>query len=230
MNGHAAGTRDRYEAVLAQLPIPDDAFVHWGDLRRRYWVLGLRHRRIDGTGGGDAPWRRLYHRLGSWLPGVGGRGIDGNERTDCCTRVSPGSGEPVSSRPRPTPGMSLRLRPRCRYAFLFPDGGLSRRRPGAELSLKLRRRSAPSLRALSWCPPSSISRSYPGDDERTQLDQIVSRQGTQLAASLYLDRRGPDDAPAAFLILAHLGWLLPCQYPRRSFPKGARLWKRSGPS
>lgn len=50
----------------------------------------------------------------------------------------------------------------------------------------------------------------PSYDERSHLDPIVSRQGIQRAAGLYLDGRGPDDAPAAFPMLSDLAWLPPC--------------------
>ena len=47
-------------------------------------------------------------------------------------------------------------------------------------------------------------------EERAHLDPIVSRKGIERAASLYLNGRGPDEAPAAFPMLADLGWLPPC--------------------
>lgn len=50
----------------------------------------------------------------------------------------------------------------------------------------------------------------PSYEERATLDPIVSRKGIQRAASLYLDGRGPSEAPAAFPMLADLGWLPPC--------------------
>lgn len=57
-------------------------------------------------------------------------------------------------------------------------------------------------------------------DERAQLDPIVSRQGIQRAVSLYLNGRGPREAPAAFPMLADLGWL-----PRATVSPKARVVK-----
>lgn len=50
----------------------------------------------------------------------------------------------------------------------------------------------------------------PSYEERARLDPIVSRNGIERAASLYLDGRGPKDAPGAFPMVADLGWLPPC--------------------
>lgn len=50
----------------------------------------------------------------------------------------------------------------------------------------------------------------PSYDERASLDPIVSRKGIERAARLYLDGRGPDEAPVAFPMLSDLGWLPPC--------------------
>ena len=50
----------------------------------------------------------------------------------------------------------------------------------------------------------------PSYDERSHLDPIVSRPGIQRAAGLYLDGRGPGDAPAAFPMLSDLSWFPPC--------------------
>ena len=47
-------------------------------------------------------------------------------------------------------------------------------------------------------------------DERADIDPVVSRTGIQRAAKFYLGGRGPDDAPAAFPMLSDLGWLPPC--------------------
>ena len=51
----------------------------------------------------------------------------------------------------------------------------------------------------------------PSYEEHARVDPIVSRKGIERAASLYLEGRGPDEALAAFPMLADLGWLPPCQ-------------------
>lgn len=46
-------------------------------------------------------------------------------------------------------------------------------------------------------------------DERADIDPIVSRRGTRRNAEFYLDGWGPDDAPSAFPMRSDLGWLPP---------------------
>ena len=52
--------------------------------------------------------------------------------------------------------------------------------------------------------------SNPSFHERASIDPICAQSGTRRNAALYLDGKGPDEAPAAFPMLSDLGWLPPC--------------------
>lgn len=51
--------------------------------------------------------------------------------------------------------------------------------------------------------------SNPSFQERASIDPICAQPGTRRNAALYLDGKGPDEAPGAFPMLSHLGWLPP---------------------
>lgn len=73
-----------------------------------------------------------------------------------------------------------------------------------------RRGAALPGRIVLVSPLVDLTVTNPSYEERAQIDPIVSRKGIQRAASLYLDGRGPDEAPAAFPMLSDLRWLPPC--------------------
>lgn len=52
--------------------------------------------------------------------------------------------------------------------------------------------------------------SNPSFQERASIDPICAQAGSRRNAALYLDGKGPDEAPAAFPMLSDLGWIPSC--------------------
>jgi monoterpene epsilon-lactone hydrolase len=79
-------------------------------------------------------------------------------------------------------------------------------------SLWERHRAEASLPAsvVLVSPLVDLTVTNPSYDDRAHLDPIVSRPGIQRAARLYLDGRGPEEAPAAFPMVSDLSWFPPC--------------------
>lgn len=79
-------------------------------------------------------------------------------------------------------------------------------------SLWERHRAGASLPAsvVLVSPLIDLTVTNPSYDERAHLDPIVTKPGIQRAAGLYLDGRGPSQAPAAFPMLSDLRWFPPC--------------------
>lgn len=79
-------------------------------------------------------------------------------------------------------------------------------------SLWERHQAAASLPAsvVLVSPLVDLTVTNPSYENRAHVDPIVSRAGIQRAARLYLDGRGPEEAPAAFPMLSDLSWFPPC--------------------
>lgn len=203
--------RDGYEAVLMQLPIADDATItaaSYGGVDG-YWVhvTGSSTQRIGVMlhGGGyiigSAKGYRAYaaevsrvtnarvfvpeYRLAPEHPFPAA--VD-----DACAVIAAAIDE---------------VGPQSCFAIGDSAGG------GLTLSclMELHRAEAPIPQCIVLVSPLvDLTVTNPSYEERAHVDPIVSRKGIERAASLYLGGRRPEEAVAAFPMLADLGWLPPC--------------------
>lgn len=203
--------RDGYEAVLTQLPIAADVSV------------------TSATYGGvDGYWVHVAgastQRIGLMLHGGGY--IIGSARgyRAYAAEVSRASSSRVfvpEYRLAPEHPFPAALNDACaviaaaigevgpRSCFVIGDsaGG------GLVLSslMELRAAAAPLPVCIVLVSPLvDLTVTNPSYEERAGVDPIVSRRGIERAAKLYLNGRGPDEAPTAFPMSSDLGWLPPC--------------------
>ncbi|XAS74404.1 alpha/beta hydrolase [Micrococcaceae bacterium Sec5.1] len=203
--------REGYEAVLAQLPIPDDVSIidaTYGGIDG-YWV------HADGASNG---------RIGVMLHGggyiigsaMGYRAYAAEVSRETDARVFVAEYRLAPEHPFPAALEDARnvlaaaideVGPQSVFAIGDSAGG------GLVISslLDLHRAGATLPACIVLVSPlvdlTVTNSSY---EERAHSDPIVSRKGIQRAAGLYLDGRGPEEALAAFPMLADLGWLPPC--------------------
>jgi len=212
---HGGGTledrREGYEAVLAQLPIPEDASITaatYGGIDG-YWVhaAGASAGRIGVMlhGGG--------YIIGS-AKGYRAYAAEVSRATDA--RVFVAEYRLAPEHPFPAALDDARsvlaaaideVGPQSCFAIGDSAGG------GLVISsLWDLHRAGATLpgRIVLVSPLVDLTVTNPSYEERANIDPIVSRNGIQRAANLYLDGRGPDEVPAAFPMLSDLGWLPPC--------------------
>jgi len=203
--------RDGYESVLSQLPIPDGTSV-----------IATSYAGVEGF------WVRAPEakddRIGVMLHGGGY--IIGSARgyRAYAADVSRATGARVfvpeyrlaPEHPFPAAiedalnvlgAAMVEVGPQSCFAIGDSAGG------GLAISSLLERHRAGEplpARVVLVSPLVDLTVTNPSYEERAHLDPIVSRQGIERAAGLYLDGRGPDEAPAAFPMLSDLGWFPRC--------------------
>ena len=203
--------REGYEAMLAQLPIPDDAAItadRFGGVEG-YWVraAGARDERIGVMfhgGGYIIGSAKGYRAYAAEVSRVTSARVFVPEY-----RLAPEHPFPAAiDDARDVLGAAMDdVGSQSCFAIGDSAGG------GLVLSAlwELRRGGAAFPACIVLVSPlvdlSVTNASY---DERAHLDPIVSRKGIQRAAEFYLAGRGPVDAPAAFPMRSDLGWLPPC--------------------
>ncbi len=203
--------REGYEAVLAQLPIPDDVSITaatYGGIDG-YWV----HASGASTGRIGVMLHGGGYIIGS-AKGYRAYAAEVSRATDA--RVFVAEYRLAPEHPFPAALDDARsvltaaideVGPQSCFAIGDSAGG------GLVISsLWDLHRTGASLPAciVLVSPLVDLTVTNPSYEERAHTDPIVSRNGIQRAAGLYLGGRGPDEAPAAFPMLSDLGWLPPC--------------------
>lgn len=212
---HGGGTledrREGYEAVLAQLPIPEDASITaatYGGVDG-YWV----HAAGASTGRIGVMLHGGGYIIGS-AKGYRAYAAEVSRATDA--RVFVAEYRLAPEHPFPAALDDARsvlaaaideVGPQSCFAIGDSAGG------GLVISsLWDLHRTGATLpgRIVLVSPLVDLTVTNPSYEERANIDPVVSRKGIQRAAGLYLGGRGPDEVPAAFPMLSDLGWLPPC--------------------
>lgn len=209
--GTLAEVRKGYEAVLAQLPIPDEALITPGTYGGvgGYWVQAAEasNERIGVMlhGGG--------YVMGS-AKGYRAFAAEVSRATNSRVfvaeyRLAPEHQFPaaIEDASRVLAAAINEVGPQSVFAIGDSAGG------GLVVSSlwELRRTQAPLPACIvlvsALVDLTGTNRSY---EELADVDPICSQAGIRHNAALYLGGQGPDEAPAAFPMLSDLGWLPRC--------------------
>lgn len=209
--GSLAEVRKGYEAVLAQLPIPDDASITSGTYGGvgGYWVQAT-----DASNG----------RIGVMLHGggyvmgsaKGYRAFAAEVARATKSRVFVAEYRLAPEHPFPA---ALEDASSVLTAAIDEVGSQSVFAIGDSAGgglvvsslWELHRKQAPLPACIVLVSALlDLTATNPSYEELADVDPICSRAGIRHNASLYLDGQGQDNAPAAFPMLSDLGWLPKC--------------------
>lgn len=209
-SGSLADIRQGYEAVLAQLPIPDGVSITAGTCGGvgGYWVraAGVSDRRTGVMlhGGGNV--------MGS-AKGYQAFAAEVSRATDSQLfvadfRLAPEHPFPAAIEDATNVLVAATEEFGSEAVFAIGDsagGGLV---VGSLWELHRSRASLPAAVVLvsALVDPTATNRSY---QENASTDPICSQAGILHNGGLYLDGKGPEEAPAAFPMLSDLSWFPP---------------------
>lgn len=209
--GSLTGLRKGYEAVLAQLPVPEDASITAGIYGGvgGYWVqaAGASSGRIGVMlhGGG--------YVMGS-AKGYQAFAAEVSRATDSRVfvveyRLAPEHPFPAGMEDASHVLAAAIDEVGSQSVFAIGDsagGGLV-----VSSLWELHRARAPLPACIVLVSALvDLTGTNPSYEELAAVDPICSQAGIRHNAALYLDGQGPDEAPAAFPMLADLGWLPRC--------------------